>query len=62
MTAASITHEDRLLLDRMATLSMSGTRVDRVYVVEASTDGVAFNNSIAHAGKLDDDDEVIETG
>lgn len=48
MKAASIAYENRLLLNSVATLSMSGARIDRVSVVEAAADGVPFDNLIAH--------------
>jgi hypothetical protein len=48
MTAAGIAYEDGFLLDSVATLSMGGTWIDRVSVVEATADRVPFDDLVAH--------------
>jgi hypothetical protein len=48
MTAAGVAHENRFLLDSVATLSMGGTWIDRVSVVEAPADRVPFDDLVAH--------------
>ncbi len=47
---AGIAYKDCFLLDTVATLTMSGTRIDSMFVVEASTNRVTFDNLITHRG------------
>lgn len=56
MIATGIANENRFFLNLVAMLSMSGTRIDRVCVVEASTNGEPFDNSVAHVESVDNGD------
>lgn len=48
MAAASVAYQDGLLLHCMSALSMGGTWIDGVSVVEAPADRVAFDDLITH--------------
>lgn len=50
MPRACEANQDGLLCDRVPPLAISSARVDGVAVVEATTDGVAFDYLIAHVG------------
>jgi hypothetical protein len=50
VACASVSHEDRLLLDNVTTLAMGGTRINGVLVIETSADGIALDDLIAHVG------------
>jgi hypothetical protein len=56
VACTSVAHEDGLLLDDMAALSMSSTRVDSVLVVETPADRVAFDDLITHVDKTGRED------
>lgn len=47
---AGVADEDRLLLDRVAILSVLRTWVNGVLVVQTTADGVALDDLVAHPG------------
>lgn len=48
MAVASVSNQNGLLLHGMTPLSVSFTRVNRVFEIQASADGEALNNQVAH--------------
>ncbi|KLJ07873.1 hypothetical protein EMPG_16655 [Blastomyces silverae] len=52
MDCARVANKDCLLLYYMAALTICLARVYRMAVIEAATDGVSFNNLVAHLAKI----------
>ena len=52
MSRACEAHEDRLLGDGVASLTVGSARVDRVLMVEAAADRIALDYLVAHCGEL----------
>ena len=48
----SVAYKNRLLLYRMVALSKGTTGVDGMLVVEATADGIAFNDLVAHCSSV----------
>jgi hypothetical protein len=48
MAAAGVAYENRLLLNCVSPLAVRGTGIDSVLVIEASADGITFDNLVTH--------------